>query len=62
MLYLLLFEKRKRRKKYKERKGQGSFLIFFSSLSFYKERKGQGSFSQGRHAVLAVPHWDFPDC
>jgi hypothetical protein len=43
MLYLLLFEKRKRRKK-------------------YKERKGQGSFSQGRHAVLAVPHWDFPDC
>jgi hypothetical protein len=30
-----------------------------------KEKEGEtarGLFSQGRHALPAVPHWDFPGC
>jgi hypothetical protein len=27
-----------------------------------KERNGHGTFSQGRHSLLAGPHWDFPSC
>jgi hypothetical protein len=27
-----------------------------------KKRNSQGFFPQGRHALLAVPHQDFPGC
>jgi hypothetical protein len=46
MLYFLLFAKEKGRKKGRK-----------------KENGEQpGSFFQVRHALVAVPHWDFPNC